>query len=139
MINSNGYDVRKIRRDLHQIPELSKKEYKTKEYIKEFLKNSKGKLIEVNETGLILIYDFKKEKSIAFRCEEDALPLREENDVFYKSKHEGISHACGHDGHMAMILALSKYIDENILDYPKNIILVFQPSEENSGGAKSVA
>ena len=138
MINSNGYDVITIRRNLHQIPELSKKEYKTKEYIKELLKKSKGKLIEVNETGLVLIYDFKKEKSIAFRCEEDALPIREENDVFYKSKHEGISHACGHDGHMAMILALSKYIDENILDYPKNIILVFQPSEENRGGAKII-
>lgn len=138
MINNKMYDVIKIRRDLHQIPELSKKEYKTKEYIKNFLKKTKGKIIEVGRTGLILIYDFKKEKSIAFRCEEDALPLEEENDVFYKSKHKGISHSCGHDGHMAMILALSKYIDDNILDYPKNIILVFQPSEENRGGAKIV-
>ncbi|MGN1295881.1 MAG: M20 family metallopeptidase, partial [Bacilli bacterium] len=138
MINNKDYDVIKIRRDLHQIPELSTKEYKTKEYIKNYLKNSKGKLIEINETGLILLYDYKKEKSIAFRCEEDALPIEEKNDFVYKSKHNGISHACGHDGHIAMILALSKYIDDNIFDYPKNIILVFQPSEEIRGGAKIV-
>ena len=72
--------MKKIREDIHKIPELSFKEYKTKEYILSFLNNRVENIIEIGDTGLGIYFDLKKEKTICLRCEMDALPIKEEND-----------------------------------------------------------
>lgn len=127
--------LEKYRTDLHQIPELGFEEFETKAYILSQIKDYSCKIHEVGKTGLIVFFDNQEETTIAFRTDMDALPVTEENDVWYKSKHEGKMHACGHDGHMAMMLVFAKYLNENIQSLPKNVCLVFQPSEENRAGA----
>jgi hippurate hydrolase len=69
----------------------------------------------------------------------DALPVTEVNDVDYRSEHEGIMHACGHDGHMSMLLGLADEVAARLDDLDRNVLLVFQPAEETTGGAKDIA
>ncbi len=121
--------------NLHQIPELGFKERKTSAYIQDRLKLTKAKLTLIN-TGVCAFFDFKKEETIAFRAEEDALPIKEQTGLNYVYK-GNYMHACGHDGHMAMLLNLADIIND-YLDYPYNILLVFQPSEESLGGSLSM-
>ena len=121
--------MKKIREDLHKIPELSFKEYKTKEYILSFLNNRVENIIEIGDTGLGIYFDFKKEKTICLRCEMDALPIKEENDVEYKSTFENQMHACGHDGHMAILLSLIDDILENKVKPLHNVLFLFQPQK----------
>ena len=130
--------MKKIREDLHKIPELSFKEYKTKEYILSFLNNRVENIIEIGDTGLGIYFDLKKEKTICLRCEMDALPIKEENDVEYKSTFENQMHACGHDGHMAIRLSLIDDILENKVKPLHNVLFLFQPSEEVFGGSELV-
>lgn len=121
---------------LHQIPEESFKEYKTHKYILEQLQNLDCVIHELNPTGILAYFDYKKNETIAFRCEMDGLPINEENDIDYNSKHSGFMHACGHDGHMAMMLSLAYQL--NKIKCQKNICLIFQPSEECYGGANKI-
>ena len=79
---------------LHQIPEESFKEYKTHKFILEQLQNLDCVIYELNPTGILAYFDYKKNETIAFRCEMDGLPINEENDIDYKSKHSGFMHAC---------------------------------------------
>lgn len=130
-------DLKRIRCDLHQIPEIGMHEFKTKEYLLNILKNFKCRIFEIGETGLIAFFDFNKEDSICFRADMDALPVNEQNDVWYKSKNLGYMHACGHDGHMSMLLGLCEYLD-SLNEYKYNVSCLFQPSEEIYGGARSV-
>lgn len=123
-------------KDLHQIPEPGFKEFKTQKYILDKLKTLNCKIIELEPTGIIAFFDYGSKDSIAFRCEMDALEILERNDFDYKSTHQGYMHACGHDGHMAMILGLALKLDS--IKCPKNIVLIFQPSEEKYGGALSI-
>lgn len=131
-------DVITIRRDLHRIPELGFEEYKTKKYILNYLKDFNCKIEEVNQTGLILFFDNDKPKTIGFRADMDALPIEEVNSIDYLSEHSGLSHACGHDANMAMLLDFSKWVNENISNLNSNILCIFQPSEEITGGALSM-
>lgn len=128
----------KYRRDLHKIPETFFQEYKTSEYIKNVLKDKPCKMIPVAGTGVLAFFDNSKDETIAFRADIDALGITEDKDSEYKSTHEGFMHACGHDGHMAMLLALSDYLAENYKKYKFNIVLIFQPAEESVGGAKPI-
>ena len=121
---------------LHQIPEESFKEFKTHKYIMEQLKPLRCQLFELFPTGILAFFNYGFIDTIAFRCEMDGLPILEENHFDYKSKHIGMMHACGHDGHMAILLSLA-YRLENI-KCPRNICLIFQPSEESYGGALKV-
>jgi len=131
-------DLKKFRKDLHQIPELGFEEYKTQTYIL----NSISKLnctVQTVKTGVILYFDNKADRTIAFRADMDALPIHEKTDLEFESIHVGKMHACGHDGHMAILLGLAHWLNDNggkILD--KNIVLVFQPSEERDAGANSI-
>jgi len=121
------------RRELHQIPEPSGKEFRTKEYIMGQLKNMGLSPVEVGETGVYA--DTGKNPKVALRADMDALPIDEENDIPYRSTHPGMMHACGHDAHMAMVLGAGCMLAEEKI--PAR--LIFQPSEETiPGGAKKL-
>lgn len=124
------------RRTLHQIPEICRDLYKTKQYILSVIGDFDCEITEHCNTGLCAYFDKGKDTTIAFRTDMDALPVQEVNDVPYKSRHEGKMHACGHDGHMAMALGLAEYVNDR--DTKHNILIVFQPSEETIGGAKEI-
>ena len=123
-------------KNLHQIPELGFKEFKTSTYVLNRIKNTNAKISTIN-TGICAFFDFKKEKTIAFRSELDALKIKEENKIEFVSKHNGYMHACGHDGHTAILINLLEYVN-NLHTYPYNILFIFQPSEEKIGGALSL-
>ena len=123
---------------LHQIPELGFHEFKTKEYLYEQIKNCGGVIHEIDETGLLVYFDQQQDTTIAFRTDIDALPITEATGLPFASTHPGFMHACGHDGHMAMLLGLTDYIATHRQEMRHNIVLIFQPSEEIAGGADSV-
>lgn len=128
--------LKKYRMDLHQIPEIGFKEFKTSKYIYNHIKNMPCHIDKV-ETGYVLFFDNGYSEAIGFRTDIDALPLKEETNLAFASKN-GCMHACGHDGHMAMMLGLCDYLALNYKKYDKNIVVVFQPSEEIFGGALSI-
>jgi hippurate hydrolase len=130
--------IENIRRDLHKIPEVGFKEYKTKKYILNYLKGRNLEIFEFSSTGIDVYFHFNKRKTICLRTELDALPINEENDVSYKSIHQNFMHACGHDGHMAILLSLIDDICEEIVKPKHNVLFLFQPSEEISGGGLEV-
>jgi hippurate hydrolase len=121
---------------LHQIPEESFKEYKTHKYIVEQLSPLSCQIFELLPTGVLAFFDYGYSDTIAFRCELDGLPIFEENNISYKSQHAGMMHACGHDGHMAILLSLAYRLET--IKCPRNVCLIFQPSEESYGGALKV-
>lgn len=127
----------KIRRDLHKIPEEGFKEYKTSQYIKKYLIELGVEIEEgICGTGIIgLIKGKKGNNTVAFRADMDGLTIEEKTDVSYSSIHKGKMHACGHDGHMTVLLLLAKYLTDNSDKLSEDILLVFQPAEEGPGGA----
>ena len=129
-----------LRKELHKNPELSSFEFETSNRIRKFVeKHNPSSIIEnVGETGLAVIYKYKKKgKSITIRCELDALPIQEDNQFSHQSKTKGISHKCGHDGHMAIVSGLIFWIKNQSFESGK-IILLFQPAEETGKGAYQV-
>jgi amidohydrolase len=129
-----------LRQELHQYPEVSGNENETAQRISDFLSKYKPNQVISNlgGVGLLAIYEGKeKGKSILFRCELDALPIQEINTFKYKSTIEGVSHKCGHDGHMAILCGLAKTFHNNPLE-KGTVMLLFQPAEEDGSGAKSV-
>jgi len=133
-------EIKKLRKELHQYPELSGREFETAKRIQKFIElHYPTKIIEnIGGTGLAAIYDFlEKGPVIAIRCELDALPIKEKNEVEYRSITEGVSHKCGHDGHMAIVAGLIFWIKKQNLKSGK-IILLFQPAEETGEGANKV-
>ena len=125
------------RRALHKIPELGFKEFKTSAYLQKTLKEL-GFEFKTAGTGIVVkINGTNPTKTIGFRADMDALPIDEEHESDYKSTHKGIMRACGHDGHMAILLGFAKYLSIN--PPANNVILVFQPAEEGGGlGAKTM-
>lgn len=131
-------DIIKNRRALHQIPETALEEFKTKEYLKNYLISIGLEPQEVVETGLFVYIEGKdKENCIAFRSDIDALNIKEETGAEFESKHIGKMHACGHDGHMTTLLAFAKYLT-TIQPLEKSVLLIFQPAEESPGRAKNI-
>ncbi len=129
-----------LRHHLHQYPELSGKETHTAQHISAYLRQQKATTIieQVGGTGIMAIYEYGREGStLLFRCELDALPISEENDMPYKSTNDGVSHKCGHDGHMTIIAGVARWLKNQTFKTGK-VILLFQPSEENGLGAKEM-
>jgi len=132
--------IKALRKELHQHPELSGEEIETAQRIKKFLANyPPTKEIEgIGGHGLAAIYSFGADGPvIMIRCELDALPIEESNLFEYRSAVEGVSHKCGHDGHMAMVAGLIFWIKEQTFRHGK-IILLFQPAEETGKGGRAV-
>lgn len=132
-------EVINIRRHLHKYPEISEKEYKTCEYIRNYLNNIGINNKVVGDTGVVgsIINDYKY-PTIALRAEMDALPIYEENSCEYKSKNVGVMHACGHDGIVATVLGLAKLLQNNKESLKCNIKLIFEPAEEVGKGARKL-
>ena len=125
------------RRNLHMIPELDRDLPKTKGYILDVLGRLDCQLTFLCDSGVCAFFDKGKSETFCFRAEMDALPGVEAMIGSYASKHEGVMHSCGHDGHMAINLAFGQYVDK-LDDIDCNVLLIFQPAEETLGGAKEI-
>ncbi|MDX1542793.1 MAG: amidohydrolase [Christiangramia sp.] len=126
-----------FRKQLHKYPELSGDEANTAKLIKEFVQvNNDTEIISnLGGHGLAVVYELPEDgPSVMIRCELDALPIEEVNDFSHRSTSTGISHKCGHDGHMAIVAGLIFKIKEGLFKKGK-IILLFQPAEETGEGA----
>ncbi|MEP0858829.1 M20 family metallopeptidase [Trichocoleus sp. DQ-U1] len=127
-----------LRRRLHQRPELGFREHLTAELVSQKLQewgieHETG----IANTGIVAtITGNKPGKVLAIRADMDALPIQEENDVPYRSQHDGVMHACGHDGHTAIALSTAYYLSEHRDDFAGTVKIIFQPAEEGPGGAK---
>lgn len=128
----------KYRRDLHQIPELDRDLPQTFSYIKSVLEGLSCEVFSPCQSAICAYFDCGKPKTAAFRSDMDALPVTEHTGLPFTSSHAGCMHACGHDGHMSMLLELANEVNLMAPDLPSNILLIFQPAEETSGGAKYI-
>lgn len=126
-----------IRRRLHQVPEIAFDLFKTHDIVKEYLISYGYDIEIVASTGIVAVKKGKNNESVAFRADMDALMVTEKTEVCYESTHKGKMHACGHDGHMAILLGFAKYISK-LDNLSKSIVLIFQPAEEGPGGAKKI-
>ena len=125
------------RRHLHANPEIAFKEQETSQFV---LNKLEGLGLEVHSglagTGVVgRLKAGKGNRAIALRADMDALPLTEKNDFEHCSKNTGMMHACGHDGHTAMLLGAAKYLSES-LNFDGVVYFIFQPAEEGEGGGK---
>jgi amidohydrolase len=137
-INEISEDIIFTRRDFHKYPELAFQEHRSAKIIAEKL-TSFGLNVEtgVGKTGVVGILNPNHSgKTIALRADMDALPIQETGDVEYASQNDGIMHACGHDGHMAILLGVAKVLSEKSDTINGTIKFIFQPAEEGYGGAK---
>ncbi|WP_264667361.1 M20 aminoacylase family protein [Azospirillum fermentarium] len=129
-------DMTAWRRDLHAHPETAFEEQRTSDFVA-------GKLasfgLEVHRglagTGVVAVLRNGDGPAVAFRADMDALHIAEETNLPHASRHPGRMHACGHDGHTAMLLGAARYLTETPV-FQGTIVFVFQPAEENEGGGR---
>lgn len=128
----------KTRRDLHLIPETAYTEKKTSAYVAEYLKKEDLEMSTgIAQYGVVGVMDTGKPgKTLLVRSDMDALPITEETGLEFASNHEGAMHACGHDGHMAMVLGAATALNKIKDNLSGKIKFLFQPAEEGPGGAK---
>ena len=125
------------RRDFHQYPELGFDEHRTSKIIGEALKDmGLAPQMNVGKTGVTADLTFGDGPTIALRADMDALPMQETSGLDFSSKHDGVMHACGHDGHMAMLLGAAKVLTQNGDSFNGTVRFIFQPAEEGAGGAR---
>ncbi|SCY33745.1 M20 family metallopeptidase [Alkaliphilus peptidifermentans] len=126
-----------LRRDFHKYPEASWQEVRTSQKIKEELDKMRIPYTSIAKTGVIAtITGGNKGKTVALRADMDALQVHEKNDVAYSSQNFGIMHACGHDGHTAMLLGAAKILNDVKDEINGTVKLIFQPAEEIAQGAR---
>ncbi|MFZ4639265.1 MAG: M20 metallopeptidase family protein [Nodosilinea sp.] len=126
------------RRYLHQRPELGFREWLTADFISDRLTSwGIDHQSGVAGTGLVAIIPGQQPGPVlGIRADMDALPIQEENQVPYRSQHDGVMHACGHDGHVAIALATAHYLSQHRQSFKGVVKIIFQPAEEGPGGAK---
>ncbi len=133
------------RRIIHQKPELAFKEEITSQFVSQKLQEwGIEHQTGIAKTGVVAIIKGSKKtqlnksnnRVLAIRADMDALPVQELNEVSYKSQHEGIMHACGHDGHTAVALGTAYYLQQHRDSFSGTVKIIFQPAEEGPGGAK---
>ncbi|MCC3408151.1 MAG: amidohydrolase [Microcoleus sp. PH2017_10_PVI_O_A] len=126
------------RRRLHQKPELSFDENLTAQFVSQKLQEwGIEHQTNIAKTGVVATIDSGKPgRVLAIRADMDALPIQEENEVDYRSQHDGIMHACGHDGHTAIALGTACYLAKHKHSFSGKVKFIFQPAEEGPGGAK---
>ncbi|MBW7874599.1 MAG: amidohydrolase [Candidatus Cloacimonetes bacterium] len=126
-----------LRRDLHRLAELSFQEKETQTYLFSRLKELGLSPKVCAGTGLVLtLGEELPGKAIMFRADIDALPIQEETNLAFASKNKGVMHACGHDGHTAMVFGAIVWAYQNLHRLARPLKFVFQPAEEQGGGAK---
>jgi amidohydrolase len=124
----------RIRRDIHQHPELGFQEFRTASLVAETLQEiGLNPRTGVGRTGVVADIGSGEGPTIALRADMDALPIDEQNDVPYQSKNDGVMHACGHDAHTAMLLGAAHLLKQSQVEdeWKGKVRLIFQPSEEN--------
>lgn len=129
-------EIIKYRRDLHQIPEVAYNEFETTKYLLAAISDiGDFEILKFRESGFIaLLKGSSDNKTVALRSDIDGLKVKELNDVDYKSKNDNYMHACGHDAHMAMMLAAMKYLYGIKDELAGNIKFIFQHAEEVAPG-----
>ncbi len=141
LAKANFKDVVAMRRYLHQHPELSYQEVETGKYIAQQLK-IRGVKHEhgIADNGVVAIIEGRNpaSKVVALRADFDALPITEINDVPYKSKNEGVMHACGHDVHTASLFGTIDILEKVKNEFEGTIKFIFQPAEEKLPGGASI-
>lgn len=130
--------VVQYRRELHRIPELDNQLPETTVFVQNILASLPCKISSPIRGSVCAYFDAGKQETIAFRADLDALPVTESTGLPFSSEHEGIMHACGHDGHTALMLALAEYAGAHLSELSHNVLFLFQPSEETTGGAKQL-
>lgn len=130
--------LRADRRALHRIPELGNELPETRAYIRRALEEMGADEIKPCSDGIKAVFRAKgaQRPAIAFRADMDALPIGEMTGLPFASEHEGMMHACGHDGHMATLLEFGRYVSGIKDALTRDVVLLFQPAEENIGGAR---
>jgi hippurate hydrolase len=130
------------RRDLHENPEILFETHRTSALVAERLKEFGCDEIVtgIGRTGVVGVIKGKSDTSgkvIGLRADMDALPIHEQTGLEYKSKTDGAMHACGHDGHTAMLLGAAKYLSET-RNFDGTVVVIFQPAEEGGGGGREM-
>ena len=136
-MQKNSAEFVALRQDIHQHPELGLQEFRTSALVAEKLR-SWGYSVHTGIAVTGVVAQLRKgsgSKRLGLRADMDALPIQESNSFGYASRHSGVMHACGHDGHTAMLLAAAKHIALH-LDFSGTLNLIFQPAEEHPGGAR---
>ncbi|MDR0425312.1 MAG: amidohydrolase, partial [Clostridiales Family XIII bacterium] len=126
------------RRALHRIPELDFDLPKTRAYVLSALEDLPCEITKIGGASVCAFFSAGKGDTFAFRSDMDALPITEQSDCSYASIHPGKMHACGHDGHMAILLTFAEEIAKRLSDLPHNVLLIFQAAEETTGGASEI-
>lgn len=135
-------DITAWRRDLHAHPEILYEVHRTAASVAEKLRafGCDEVVPGIGKTGVVGVIRGRKQgsgKTVALRADMDALPITELNDLPYKSTNPGAMHACGHDGHTAMLLGAARYLAET-RNFDGTVVVVFQPAEEGGAGARAM-
>ncbi len=136
-------DLIALRRDLHQYPELAFEEHRTAGIVAERL-SALGLEVRANlgRTGVVGILrgeaSTERPRTVLIRADMDALPIDEETETPFKSRNPGVMHACGHDGHVAILLTVASVLSERRREIPGNVVFLFQPAEERASGAQAM-
>jgi len=138
-ILADAASIAALRRDIHAHPELCFEEQRTSDLIAQALTDwgipvHRG----LGKTGVVgIVKNGTSQRAVGLRADIDALPITEHNQFAHASRHAGKMHACGHDGHTAMLLAAAKHLARH-RDFDGTVYLVFQPAEEGGGGAREM-
>ncbi|MBO6790341.1 MAG: amidohydrolase [Dinoroseobacter sp.] len=135
-------EITEWRRDIHAHPELRFEEHRTAAKVADLLTDfgCDEVVTGIGQTGVVAVIHGRQNgsgKVIGFRADMDALPIPETTGLPHASTNEGVMHACGHDGHTAMLLGAAKYLSET-RNFDGSVVLIFQPAEEGSGGARAM-
>ena len=135
-------EITEWRRDLHENPEILFETHRTSAIVADKLKafGCDEIVTGIGRTGVVAIINGKTNtsgKTIGLRADMDALPIHEETGLDYASKTDGAMHACGHDGHTAMLLGAAKYLSET-RNFDGRVAVIFQPAEEGGGGGREM-
>lgn len=133
-------DTIAIRHHLHAHPELSYKEFETSKFVQHKLHELGIPHTVMAGTGVVGLVEGKDPASriIALRADIDALPIYEENNVPYRSRNDGVMHACGHDVHTSCLLGAARILQETRQEWSGTVKLIFQPGEERNPGGASI-
>ena len=138
-ISAFGEDMASWRHDIHRHPEMAYEEHRTAEKVADLLRSfGLDEVVEgIGQTGVVGLLRCGDGPSIGLRADMDALPIEELSDHDHVSLHSGKMHACGHDGHTAMLLGAARYLAET-RSFRGTVTFIFQPAEEGMAGAKAM-